>query len=216
MTLGGTWKAFQVVFWCECLLGFLRQLMPASSGDSHDLESPGKTKLLDERNWREDEWRGKFDQSDSILFVCQRRENFSSSNSITVYISYEFYIEFPAAHRYPWCNAQSKFALSRSPSIDVIDVCLYCTGQMQQNGVAGSNSSHVFKLKCIYHSIYLFSSHGIKLPPMRHESCVAWQNEFVAWQKLLPNLVFQLVVWHHLNVSNIFTSVCEKVRLIQI
>ena len=71
---------------------------------------------LGERNWRENEWRGEFDQSDSILFVCQRRENFSSSNSIIVYISHEFYIEFPAAHRYPWCNAQSKFALSRSPS----------------------------------------------------------------------------------------------------
>ena len=72
--------------------------------------------FLGERNWREDEWRGEFDQSDSILFVCQRRENFSSSNSIIVYISHEFYIQFPAAHRYPWCNAQSKFALSRSPS----------------------------------------------------------------------------------------------------
>ena len=72
--------------------------------------------ILGERNWREDEWRGEFDQSDSILFVCQRRENFSSSNSIIVYISYEFYIEFPAAHKYPWCNAQSKFTLSRSPS----------------------------------------------------------------------------------------------------
>ena len=70
---------------------------------------------LGERNWREDEWRGEFDQSDSILFVCQRRENFSSSNSIIVYISHEFYIEFPAAHRYPWCNTQSRFALSRSP-----------------------------------------------------------------------------------------------------
>ena len=73
-------------------------------------------KTLGERNWREDKWRGEFDQSDSILFVCQRRENFSSSNSIIVYISHEFYIEFPAAHRYPWCNAQRKFALSRSPS----------------------------------------------------------------------------------------------------
>ena len=71
--------------------------------------------LLGERNWREDEWCGEFDQSDSILFVCQRRENFSSSNSIIVYISHEFYIEFPAAHKYPWCNAQSKFAFSRSP-----------------------------------------------------------------------------------------------------
>ena len=71
---------------------------------------------LGERNWREDEWRGEFDQSDSILFVCQRRENSSSSNLIIVYISSEFYIEFPAAHRYPWCNAQSKSALSRSPS----------------------------------------------------------------------------------------------------
>ena len=35
--------------------------------------------ILGERNWREDEWRGEFDQSDSILFVCQRRENFSSA-----------------------------------------------------------------------------------------------------------------------------------------
>ena len=76
--------------------------------------------MLGERNWHEDEWRGEFDQSDSILFVCQRRENFSSSNSIIAYISHEFYIEFPAAHRYPWCNAQSKFALSRLPSEDSI------------------------------------------------------------------------------------------------
>ena len=54
------------------------------------------------------------------FFVCQRRENFSSSNSIIVYISHEFYIEFPAAHRYPWCNAQSKFALSSSPSYNLL------------------------------------------------------------------------------------------------
>ena len=71
----------------------------------------------------------EFDQSDSILFVCQRRENFSSSNSIIVYVSHEFYIEFSAAHRYPWCNAQSKFALSRSPSRlgqTQFDACTYC------------------------------------------------------------------------------------------
>ena len=68
--------------------------------------SPVKLKFdtvtdLGERNWRENEWRGEFDQSDSILFVCQRRENFSSSNSIIVYISHEFYIKFPAAYKYP-------------------------------------------------------------------------------------------------------------------
>ena len=79
--------------------------------------------FLGERNWREDEWRGEFDQSDSILFVCQRWQNFSSSNSIIVYISHEFYIEFPAAHRHPWCNAQSRFALSRSPSSMVMKFC---------------------------------------------------------------------------------------------
>ena len=49
-------------------------------------------------------------------FVClPAAGKFQFSNSIIVYISHEFYIEFPAAHRYPWCNAQSKFALSRSP-----------------------------------------------------------------------------------------------------
>ena len=97
----------------------VRQILLLSSGiiyNTYSMEQP----ILGERNWREDEWRGEFDQSDSILFVCQRRENFSSSNSIIVYISHEFYIEFPAAHRYPWCNAQSKFALSRSPSIYTI------------------------------------------------------------------------------------------------
>ena len=50
---------------------------------------------LGERNWREDEWRGEFDQSDSILFVCQQRENFSSSNSIIVYISMNPTLNFP-------------------------------------------------------------------------------------------------------------------------
>ena len=89
------------------------------------LVCPITFKLLGERNWREDEWRGEFDQSDSILFVCQWRENFSSSNWIIVYNSHEFFIEFPAAHRYPWCNAQSKFALSRAPRSQHSRICYW-------------------------------------------------------------------------------------------
>ena len=55
-------------------------------------------------------------------FVClPAAGKFQFSNSIIVYISHEFYIEFPAAHGYPWCNAQSKFALSRSPSLNEIE-----------------------------------------------------------------------------------------------
>ena len=50
---------------------------------------------LGERNWREDERRGEFNQSDSIFFVCQRRENFSSSNSIIVYIPMNSTSNFP-------------------------------------------------------------------------------------------------------------------------
>ena len=62
------------------------------------------------------------------MFVCQRRENSSSSNLIIVYISREFHIEFPAAHRYPRCNAQSKFALSRSPRCVFRKLCqvMFC------------------------------------------------------------------------------------------
>ena len=45
---------------------------------------------------------------------------------------------------------------------------------------------------------------------------VALQGKFVALQKLLPCLMFQLVNGHRLNACDISISACDKVRLIQV
>ena len=58
-------------------------------------------------------------------------------------------------------------------------------------------------------SIYVLYSHGIMLPLTQQESHVARQNKFVARQKLLTYLVFQLVAQHHSNA-------CDKIRLVRL
>ena len=88
--------------------------------------------------------------------------------------------------------------------------------ECRKNDAACRNTSYVVKLKYIYCGIYLFFSHGITLPPMRHKSYVVRQDKFVAQQKLSSYLVFQLVAQHHLNACDISTLACDKVRLIQV